>query len=111
MNGTCRGCYHELPVAQELCNGDPGVPACLFGLASWHSDQEVVAWLQVVKPDGSLAYSPVYLFPHFQTTGAHTFMQLTTETNSTVGYGSGLESNIRLRTLHIPPPDIELCSE
>lgn len=39
---------------------------------------------QVVKRDGRLAYSAVYLFPHFQTTGTHTFMQLTTETNSTI---------------------------
>lgn len=39
---------------------------------------------QVVKRDGSLAWSPIYLFPHFQTTGEHNFVRITTESNATV---------------------------
>jgi hypothetical protein len=40
--------------------------------------------LQVVKRDGSLAWSPVYLFPHFQTSGERAFVRITTESNATV---------------------------
>jgi hypothetical protein len=40
--------------------------------------------LQVVKRDGSLAWSPIYLFPHFQTTGERAFVRITTESNATV---------------------------
>lgn len=40
--------------------------------------------LQVVKRDGSLAYSPIYLFPHFQTAGERVFVRITTESNATV---------------------------
>jgi hypothetical protein len=39
---------------------------------------------QVVEEDGSLGWSEVYLFPHFQTSGVNAFLRITTAANATV---------------------------
>lgn len=39
---------------------------------------------QVVAEDGSLGWSEVYLFPHFETGGAHAFLRIFTAGNAKV---------------------------
>ncbi len=40
--------------------------------------------MQVAEEDGSLGWSPVYLFPHFIKEGAYPFVRLTTVGGSVV---------------------------
>jgi hypothetical protein len=72
-DGSCPNCF---PAGATATLRD-GSARALSALAV--GDQ-----VQVVEDDGSLSWSTVYLFPHFEATGAHTFLRVSTAANASI---------------------------